>query len=576
MRYKLIEGSLNDTSRPIETVLLNRGIKDYKQYLSLNKSSRDTYYNLDNIQAAIEMFDKHFQHKDPIGILMDNDVDGTCSATLMYKFIKGLDENYDVRIYVHQKNKSHGLADRDFDFDDDIKLLIVPDAGSNDVEEHCILSENGVSCICADHHQVTANIENSPAIILNNQSSAEYANKNCCGASITLEFCRALEEYYWEDICDNYLDLVAVANVCDVMSISEHETKAIINEGLSNINNKMLQAIIEAQEFSMKGIVNPHTVGFYIGPLINAFIRLATFEERMLLIRAFCEDESETFEYTKRGEVFPIEENIYEHVVRLMKSYKGKQDRTRDKAVKLLLNKAEKCTDDKVAIIDATQEIDGPLTGLVAIRISEAIHKPVLLVREHEGNLSGSGRAFNNCPIEDFRGLVEQCPHTIFAQGHPSAYGVSIYADKIDEITKWLNEKLEDVNMEKIYHVDFMIDIDDINIGFIKEIDNYKNLWGHGVAEPIIAIENITIPRSDIQVQGKNFDSIAFNIDGIKFVQFKMSEDDALLNWISEWDGDPNEEIVINIVGEVSISEYKGIYTPQVIIKESQVTYVLD
>ena len=184
MKYKLIDGSLNDINNPIETVLKNRGIENVCEYLNLKQASRDTYLGLDNIHKAVEVFDKHFQRKDPIGILADNDVDGVCSATLTYKFIKDLDPEYDVRMYVHHKNKSHGLSDKDFNLDDDVKLLIVPDAGSNDIEEHCLLNENGVSCICADHHQVVTNVNNSPAVILNNQNSNSYKNKNCCGASL--------------------------------------------------------------------------------------------------------------------------------------------------------------------------------------------------------------------------------------------------------------------------------------------------------------------------------------------------------------------------------------------------------
>ena len=123
---------------------------------------------------------------------------------------------------------------------------------------------------------------------------------------------------------------------------------------------------------------------------------------------------------------------------------------------------------------------------------------------------------------------------------------------------------------------DFVIEIDELNIKFINKIDQSKWIWGTGIKEPIVAIEGITIKRSDIHIQGKNYDSITFNVDDIKFVQFKMAEDNALLTWASAWDGDDNDEITLNIVGEVGISEYQGIYTPQVIIKESEITYGLD
>lgn len=568
MKYKLIGNG--DTSNIIKTVLKNRNIDNWKEYINLSKSQSSAYSRLLNIKEAVELFDKHFQNNSPIGILSDCDVDGQCSAALMYKYIKSLDENYDVRVYVHKKNKSHGLSDRDFEIGD-IKLLLVPDAGTNDIEEHCILNENGVSCICLDHHHASTDISKSPAVIVNNQTSPWYNNKDCCGASIALEFCRALDEYYWEDISDNFLDLVAVANVCDIMNLTNFETRAIVNEGLNKINNKMLKQIIKTQDFSMKGEINPHTVGFYVGPLVNSFIRLATYEERQLLIKAFCEIEDETFLYTKRGEDFPIEENIYEHVVRLMQSYKGKQDRMRKKAQPQLVAMGNDV--DKVAIIDATGIIDTGLTGVVAIKVAEDLNSPTILLQKRDDETyGGSGRNFDNSPIEDFRALVESCPYVSFAQGHSSAFGVSIPSKNVELARRWFNEQLANVSMDKVYLVDFVLDADDLSVELIYEIDKYNWLWGTGIKEPKIAVENITIQRSDIHVQGKNFNSVSFIYNDIKYVQFNMKEDDPLLEWASAWDGEDSDKITINMVGTVGINEYQGTYTPQFIIESNDLT----
>ena len=568
MRYKLI-GS-NDRYNIIKTVLNNRGIEYWKNYISLNKAPRDTYHNLDNIDKAVKLFDYHYANQHPVGILKDNDVDGACSSTIMYKLIKALDPNYDVRMYVHRKNKSHGL-DGDFDIDSDVKLLIVPDAGSNDIEEHIRLHNEGVSCICLDHHQVTVDISNSPAIIVNNQISDRYANKGCCGASITLEFCRALEEFYWEDICDNLLDLVAVANVCDIMPITEFETRAAINEGLSNISNKLLQEIIKAQDFSMKGIVSPHTVGFYVGPLINAFIRLATFEERQLLIRAFCEDESEKFLYTKRGADFPTEENIYEHVVRLMKSYKCKQDRQKQNVIPKLIKKARD-SNSKVAIIDATGDVDTGLTGVVAIKVAESLNVPTLLLQKRSNSTyGGSGRSFDNCPVEDFRSLVEECPYTTFAQGHPGAFGVEIPADNIELAKKWFDSKLADIDMDKVYNVDFEIDAQDLEIPMFQVLDRYKTLWGHNVNEPLFAIKNLHISSANARICGKSQNTIQIydDVANVKYVMFFCSGDEELYKWISDNWGD--DEAVITVIGTLGLSLYDGKLDSQVIIKDARI-----
>ena len=569
MRYKII--GTNDTRNIIETTLNNRGVDKCNTYLRLEKASRSAFYDLENIQDAVEMFDRHYSNNDPIAILVDNDVDGICSSVLMYKVIKTLNPEYDVRMYVHQKNKSHGL-DGDFDIDCDIKLLIVPDAGSNDVLAHKELHDMGVDCLCLDHHQVTVDVSDSPAIIINNQNSETYYNKGCCGASITMEFCRALDEYYWEDMCDEFIDLVGVANVCDVMPLTEFETRAAVNEGLLNINNKMLKQIIKAQEFSMKGVISPHTVGFYIGPLINAFIRLATLEERQLLVRAFCEDESETFLYIKRGEDFPTEENIYEHVVRIMKSYKGKQDRMRQNALPKLIKMSEN-DNDKVAIIDATDILDTALTGVVAIKVSESINKPVLLLQNRmDGTYGGSGRVFDNCPINDFRSLVDECPYTEMAQGHAGAFGIGISVDNVGLVREWLNEQLADMCMEKIYNVDFEIDAGDLCSEMFQTLDENKTLWGHCVEEPIFAIKNLHISSSNARVCGKNNETIQIYDDdtNVKYVMFFCKQDNELLQWINNNWGD--QEADITVIGILGLSLYNGQIDQQVIIKDFSLT----
>ena len=414
MLYKLIGN--NDTNNIIKTVLQNRGIDNWHEYIKLNSVNDEEYKWLDNIDDAVKCFAAHVVNKSNIGILFDTDTDGICSGTIMYKYIKETAPDCNVYTIVHKREKAHGLSAKDFDLPDNIRLLIVPDSSSNDIDECQELINQGIDMIILDHHH-KSDERNNPAILINNQTSDNYLNKAACGAHITYDFCKALDEYYWNGYADELIDLVALADIADVMDIKSFSTRAAINVGLSNVNNKMFKEILKAQEFSTKGIVSPFTVSFYVSPLINAFIRMATFEERQLLIRAFCEDESETFLYTKRGEDFPTEENIYEHVVRLMKSYKGKQDRLKKKALPQLIKMAKNNT-DKVAIIDATEVLDSALTGVVAIKVSEELNVPVLLLqKKDDDSFGGSGRAFDNCPIVDFRALVEECPYTAFAQG---------------------------------------------------------------------------------------------------------------------------------------------------------------
>ena len=73
MQYKLFENSLNDKDKVIETVLLNRGIENPQEYLNLNEDCTNDYNNLNNINEAVECFEKHFERREDIAVLVDCD-----------------------------------------------------------------------------------------------------------------------------------------------------------------------------------------------------------------------------------------------------------------------------------------------------------------------------------------------------------------------------------------------------------------------------------------------------------------------------------------------------------------------
>ena len=567
MQYKLIGN--NDTSNIIQTVLHNRGIEDWQGYLNLYGIDDEEFQNLSNIDMAVRLFELHVSRNDDIGILADTDTDGVCSSTIMYKYIQKAEPQCKVHMIIHEKPKAHGLSSKDFEIPESVKLLIIPDSSSNDIDECQELIDTGMSVIILDHHIFNADKPN-PAILINNQTSEAYTNKDACGAHITYDYCKALDSYYWTDYADDLIDLVALADLADSMSIKSFPTRAAINQGLNNIQNKMFKEILKAQEFSTKGVVSPFTVNFYIAPLVNAFLRMATFEERQLLYKAFCEDESETFEYTKRGEDFPTEENIYEHIVRLMKSYKAKQDRQRKNSLPKLVEMADE--NDKVAIIDSTGIIDNSLTGVTAIKVSETLNKPTLLLqRRDDKTYGGSGRAFDNCPIEDFRALVDSCPYVTFGTGHSSAFGISIPVDNIEATKQWLNEQLADVSMDKIYTVDFEVYADELETQMFQVLDNNKTLWGHSLDQPLFAIKDLHLTAENTKICGKKRDTIQiYDKDtDVQYVMFFCKEDSELYQWISSNWGD--EETDITVVGTLGLSYYDGKFDCQVKIKDSEI-----
>ena len=574
MQYRLYENANNDTSNILKEVLKNRGIDDYYTYLDLDESVVIPYQKLDNIENAVDLFMNHFNNKNKIGVLVDEDPDGFCSASMMYLYIKRMDENYPVEYILHKRAKAHGLSD-DVIIPNDVKLLIIPDAGTNDCKECKELSEQGVDILILDHHEKEE--DNPYALIVNNQMSNSYPNKCLCGAGVVYRFLQALDDENWNEFADDYLDLCALANISDVMDMRSFETRYLTDLGLLNINNKCFKALIDAQNYSMNGKVNIHNIQWYITPILNGMIRIGSQEEKELLFRAFIEQD-EFFEYKKRATkdkpAETIQESIYDRAARLCKNAKSRQDKQKEKSVEQIAEIAQSIPfDDKVVMIDTSDILDTGLTGVVAIKIAEMFNKPCILLNKFldkkTGKITygGSARNVNHSPIESFKDIVNSTNVFNFGKGHANAFGVNLDLDKKDEAINIMNNILRDVEYDSTYRVDFILDIEDVSIKLITELARFEDIVCQGIEEPMLAVENISLTKDCFEIFGKNEDTISFTIDEIKYIQFKCKEGNPLYDWIQNaWD--ENDSVTFNIVGKPSINEYNGVRTPQIIIED--------
>ena len=580
MKYTLI-GS-NDTNNIIKTVLNNRGIEDADGYLHLTDDVVQDYNDLSGMQDAVQCFTKHYEARDEIGVMPDEDADGYTASAGFYNYVKALDPDYPIFYIMHSRPKMHGLGNDEYlRIPENIKLLVIADAGTNDANECNSLIERGIDIIILDHHDTNyqdeseeevnyQTAERNKAIIVNNQLSPKYSNKDLSGVGVVYRFLQALDEELWEDHADDFLDLCAVGNIADVMDIRSFETRHLINKGVSNFKNKFLVALAKAQEYSMHGEITVHNIAWYIAPVINSITRIGSPEERELVFKAMIEQD-EMFTYNKRG-VGLVDENIYDRAARIAKNAKSRQDKQRDKVFNELRDQAD--LSEKVVFLESKQATTG-LVGLSAMKLADTLKRPVIVVKEitkdGEQILSGSCRNYDGSPIPDLKDLILKTNSFIFCSGHGNAAGLAIKRENVDEAKNKFAELLSLVDFNPAIPCDFIFDIDDLDIGFIQTVDQYNWLWGTGIKEPKVAVENITICRDDIRVQGKNFNSISFANNDIKFVKFNMKEDDPLLEWASAWGGDDGDSITINVVGTVGINEFQGVRTAQFIIKNSNI-----
>lgn len=563
MKYKL-QGR-NDISDIKSCILENRGIANPQEYMHLTDDVILSYNLLDNMDKAVELLDKHIQAKSNITILVDCDVDGQCSAAMMYMYIKNhLDKSAKVTYLLHS-GKQHGLSE-DIEIPTETGLLIIPDAGTNDTEQCKRLAENNIDVLILDHHEKEK--ENPYAVVVNNQCSQNYTNKEFCGTGIVYKFLQAYDDSHWLDHADDYLDLVALANISDVMDIRSYETKRIIDKGLSIVTNKCFEEFINAQNTSIKGKVNPHTVSFYITSLINAMCRVGDTEEKDLLFRAFIEQDEE-FDYKKRGETETVKETIYQRAVRLCKNAKSRQDR---QVNNILPDYEKKCSQDPNAVLFLkAKDTPSAFSGLVAMKLADKFKKPCLLLREINENETkkyrGSARNYDNSYIYGLKDFLMSTNDFNWCQGHQNAFGFEINASNVKQAIADVNSLCQNADSSVI--VDFDMDYEDFDVSIISDVTALNDFYGTGIKEPWFYIRNITLNSNQGSTMGKDNSTWKFIDDDIDVavIKFKNSSDDPVLNFLDSFEN----SITINALCQVEMSEFKGIITPQITIKEYEV-----
>ena len=570
MKYRLIKDSLNDEYNAQKTILLNRGVENWKEYLNIDESCINDYSMLDNIHEAVLCYISHLDSGSKIHVIVDPDVDGFCSASEIIRYTKKINPEANITYSLHTQ-KQHGISE-DIIIPEDIDLLIVPDAGSNDVEQCKKLADKGIDIIVLDHH--ICDKKNPYAIVVNNQM-CDYPNKNFCGGGIVYKFLKAVDDELWENYADDFLDMVALSNISDVMDMREFETRYYVNAGLNKIRSKVFKALIDKQSYSMKDVVNIISVQFYVTPILNAMIRVGNQDDKDLLFRAFIETD-EVFKYKKRGATEETDEDIYTRAARLCYNAKNRQGKEVSKSVSEIddIIKQNELYKNKAIFVNVSNVLSQTLTGLVAMKIADKYNKPCLLLRRQklhdDGGMfyGGSCRNFDHSPIGSLKNELDSTNLFEFVQGHDNSAGFSINRKNIENAIKRINTMWKDIDFTAYYEVDFDKDVSEIDVSFVKEIDDIKDLFGQGLKEPYIHISNIPVAKEDAFIMGKESNSwkVIYN-DELAFVKFSVDkEKDAIINsMFSDTDGFLG---TMDVVGTVSLNNYKGILTPQVIVKD--------
>lgn len=568
MKIKLVNEDFRDNYGI--KLLQSKGIQDVDKYINPTKECLQNPIDLNNIEDGAKLLKTAIEKEWNILLIIDSDNDGFTSAAIIYQYIKKLNNNINIKYLLHS-GKQHGLEDHiDYvlECSDEIDMIILPDSSSNDFIYHEQLKEKNIPCLILDHH-ITDEEISSNAIIINNQLSQNYKNKELTGAGITWQFCRFCDNYFNVNFSKELIDLAAWGIIGDMGSLLEIENRYIIKNGLENINNYFFKVLIEKQSYSMGGEITPITVAFYIVPLINAMIRVGTMEEKERLFMAFI-DGHQMVPCNKRGAKGTFEEVAIESA-RECTNARTRQNKIKDETVQKLEMKIHKngLLDNKVLFVRLEEDDQFPavLNGLVAMQLSAKFKKPTIVARlNNEGYDRGSMRGLNQSELVSFKDFLEQSGYFEYVSGHDNAAGASIRDKDLADFHKYANEALKDIDFgENVYDVNFIRMAADKDIAdIILDLDQYRYLYGQNIDEPLIYINDINLTKNDIQIIGKNADTVKFEKFGITYIKFHAKD---LINELGLYD-----EMKVELVGRPNVNEWMGNYTPQIMIEDYEVS----
>lgn len=571
MKTRLINE--NFKSDYLKNLLIARGIKEenFELYLHPTKELIEDWRDFDNIQIGLCLLNTVLQDNGNILLIVDCDVDGYTSSSIIYQYLK--DVKPDVKInYILHEHKAHGLEDCIEDIlnsDIHYDLVILPDSSSNDCEYHEKLISNETKVLVLDHHDLEDNIPiASGAIIINNQLSNNYKNKELTGAGVTWQFCRAFDEEFGYNFAWNYIDLAALGVCADMASVLTLENRALMKIGFENIQNYFFKSAVEKQDYSMGGKINPTTVAFYIVPSMNAIIRVGTIEEKRRLFLGLI-DGHKLVESHKRGARGTMEEVAIESW-RECTNAKAKQNRITDQMVDVLDARIAKydLLSNKVLFIRLEDEDDFPseINGLIAMKLAAKYKRPTVVARlNDEGFDRGSIRNVSNCALTDLKKFLNESGFFEYVQGHPNAAGASILDKNLFKFHQYANEALSNINfLEGAYDVNFerLASNSDLS-NLIFALGEGDEFWGQQNDEPLISITDINITQNDIQLMGAKKDTLKIFKNGISYIKFHA---ESMIEEIKQY-----QEIKINIVGKANINTWMGNRSPQIFIEDYEI-----
>ncbi len=472
-------------------LLITRGIYEdnMEQFLNPNISyDLPDPFKLKDMKKGVERCLNALINNEKIGIIADYDVDGSTSASILFKFLKIYTPNITYKI-PNRLSEGYGPNNRLMSemLKEDVKLLFTLDCGTSSLNTIDHPDYKDIDVIVIDHHLSEYKLPKVNSIINPNRFDEDNNYKDLAAVGVTFLFLMALRKeirearsfsHIDEPNLLSFLDLVAIGTICDIVAIKNYN-RSIVKKGLELIiqrRNKSITSIIDNSKINSKP--TSRDIGFIIGPQINAASRI---DDSSLASKLFISNDVNEIDIISK-KLFLINEkrklietNVFEEAIKQVEQQKN----------------------NKFYVVYKSNWHNGVL-GIVASKIVTLYNKPTFIISFNNNNNGvGSGRSIENIDMGNL--VLELKNNNLIKEGggHKMAVGIKIDLNQIDEFKKFLNNKFSsfnDIIFDKTIKYDSQLSVNQINNELLTMIEQMEP-FGKGNEEPLFLIKDIIIEK---------------------------------------------------------------------------------
>lgn len=480
----------------IEQLLASRGltntaVKEAFCSPDYEKNKHDPFL-LPDMQAAVTRLKKAQKNQELVFIYGDYDIDGLTASAILLDAFKSFNIKAQVFIpnrfvdgYGLNKRAIKELASKGAD------LIVTVDCGSLSHAEVALSNQLGVDVIITDHHSVSEAMPPAVATINPKRNGHKYPFIDLAGCGVAFKLVQAMQQTMeglplgqekW------LLDLVALGTVCDVVQLLD-ENRTNVFWGLkvmSKTRRPGIRAMAQVAGLDMNNL-NARSLGFVIGPHLNAAGRLETAQHSLNLLTATEGLSSLDIAY-------------------LLQELNVARRTQQDRIFKEALEQAKNFANDPVLVLSNAEWSHG-IIGIVAAKVLETLQKPTFVIEELGDLAKGSARSFGDFSAVDAIRAAEKW--LIKGGGHKLAAGVTLKTDHIADFRRAINTfyKTQQFGDQEHYlepSVDAVVqDIRELNqdlMAFLKQLEPF----GHGNPEPIMHLKKVAVHSRQLLGSQKN------------------------------------------------------------------------